>query len=141
MTAPMSVRRITYISTRSPGFDNAAIADMVDKERRDNARDDITGLLVSNGLNFLQTIEGPATAVEQLLNRIKGDTRHSGIRICDDTTAHERLFANWSMEHAAAHANGAQHRETPVAWPFEGDVSATSELAQLYTGFLRLART
>ncbi|WP_081504280.1 BLUF domain-containing protein [Sphingomonas sp. PAMC 26621] len=41
-----------------------------------NARDDLTTLLVYHGRSFLYALEGPAAAINKTNERIKLDTRH-----------------------------------------------------------------
>jgi len=63
-----------------------------------NALDGITGVLVFNGTHFLQVIEGSASAIDDLVERLRRDRRHSSLEIRDERTIAERSFPDWSME-------------------------------------------
>lgn len=67
------------------------------QSRRNNGRDDITGMLLYSDGNFMQAIEGPEQGVDDLLARIEQDRRHEGIIKVARYAVAERQFANWSM--------------------------------------------
>lgn len=64
---------------------------------RNNAAAGITGLLLFNGRNFLQLLEGERDAVDSLLDRVESDPRHSGVVVVTDLEVAERSFPDWSM--------------------------------------------
>lgn len=64
---------------------------------RNNAAAGITGLLLFNGQNFLQLLEGERDAVDALLDRVETDPRHSGVVVVTDIEVAERSFPGWSM--------------------------------------------
>ena len=66
-----------------------------------NALDGITGLLIYNGTHFLQVLEGPHDAIEDLVDRLRRDPRHHGVEVRDDRTIEQPSFAGWSMELAS----------------------------------------
>ena len=63
-----------------------------------NALDGITGMLVFNGTHFLQIIEGAQSAIEDLVERLRRDPRHSGFEVRDQHQVEARSFPDWSME-------------------------------------------
>ncbi|WP_371310605.1 BLUF domain-containing protein [Hyphomonas sp.] len=91
------LRRIVYTS-HSTGRSNAAAIDAIlEVSRRNNERDQITGLLIYHDKLFLQVIEGPETAVDACFSRILKDRRHAGCtRILSETVV-SRVFPNWHM--------------------------------------------
>ena len=82
------------------------IAEIVEAARDHNERHDITGLLLFNGINFLQTLEGEAKIVEHLMDRIAADARHSGVVVIAKETVDERAFDGWSMAYVRLGPNG-----------------------------------
>jgi hypothetical protein len=52
------VFQLTYISTAKAGIGDADIEAILGVSRVNNARDGITGLLVHDGVRFLQALEG-----------------------------------------------------------------------------------
>lgn len=57
----------------------------------------LTGMLLYCGGNIIQTIEGPAEAVDATFDAISRDTRHRGVLTLLRETISERAFAEWSM--------------------------------------------
>ncbi len=70
---------VIYVSVVDPALNETDIAALVEQARANNARDDLTGVLIYNEQNFMQLIEGPADRVEACLGLIRADRRHSGM--------------------------------------------------------------
>jgi len=64
---------------------------------RHNREDEITGMLLYAGGNFLQVLEGPRDKVQQTYDRICLDPRHGNVMLLSEEEVPERHFANWSM--------------------------------------------
>lgn len=58
----------------------------------------ITGLLVSDGSRFIQSLEGDAGAVDATMNRIAKDPRHDNICYIEDRETERRQFGQWSTQ-------------------------------------------
>ncbi len=63
-----------------------------------NALDGITGLLLFNGVRFLQMIEGSEDAIDGLVELLRRDPRHSAFEVRDERFVDRRSFPDWSME-------------------------------------------
>ena len=63
-----------------------------------NARNDVTGFLIFNGNHFLQLIEGPETVIDELVERVRSDPRHTGFAIRDRQKIERRSFPSWPLE-------------------------------------------
>lgn len=48
---------------------------------------------------FAQILEGPETAIRELLSRITEDPRHYNLRVLADGPIDQRCYGNWSMEY------------------------------------------
>ena len=88
---------ILYISTARAPLSEKELAQVLQISRRNNARCDVTGLLVVGGRRFLQALEGPEEAVRSTFERISRDPRHFAVVILADKPIAERNFARWSM--------------------------------------------
>jgi hypothetical protein len=55
-------------------------------------------MLLFNGTHFLQWIEGPPDAIDELIVRLRQDSRHSGFEIRDERMSDERVFGDWTMK-------------------------------------------
>lgn len=92
---------LVYASRATAPFDEARLASLLQQSRADNARVDLTGMLLYRDGRFLQVLEGPDEAVRERMDAIEHDPRHESIRILLKETTTERLFPEWSMAYAA----------------------------------------
>lgn len=88
---------LTYISTATRLFLDPEMDQLLATSRAKNTRLDITGLLLYRPHGFIQTIEGPETAVLALLDTIKADHRHKNLTVIIYDKIETRDFENWSM--------------------------------------------
>lgn len=91
------LHQLTYISTARPTLLPADIEEILRASRRNNEREQVTGLLIFDGKRFLQALEGPVEAVEQTFSRIAIDPRHRALVRLSSRGVDSREFGNWSM--------------------------------------------
>ncbi|WP_429911816.1 BLUF domain-containing protein [Glycocaulis sp.] len=98
--------RLVYISAvaiaRGQGHFRSELADIMAACERYNPRAGITGVLVYDRGRFIQMLEGPKAAVEDIYARICNDTRHAEVTLLLNEPASERLFDDWAMAFANA---------------------------------------
>ncbi len=97
--------RLIYASTVTGACDPEDIERILDVARRDNPAADITGLLCFTTDFFLQSLEGPRGAVNDLYCRIARDRRHSRPVLLEYTETAARLFEDWSMAYLSPTAD------------------------------------
>jgi hypothetical protein len=90
--------RLFYVSTRTYDLNEENVDRIAQDASVRNAENDIVGALCYNGVNFGQVLEGEKTAVLDLVERIKADTRHTGMIIVSERTVEGRHFQDWSMK-------------------------------------------
>lgn len=93
------LKRITYISSFVQDMSDDELAVLASQAAKNNAENDITGVLMAKGGLFFQIIEGPEENIDSLFTNILKDHRHEkiitlGIQIGDL----KRLFPNWNMK-------------------------------------------
>lgn len=94
----MTLKSLTYTSLARIDLSAEDLHDIHRAARELNAIDGITGLLVFNGTHFLQIVEGAEDAIDDLLDRLRRDPRHSAIEVRDERMVDARSFPDWSME-------------------------------------------
>lgn len=72
-------------------------AGILQSSRRHNRENRITGFLHREQRYFLQYLEGPTAALEETLDRIRRDRRHTEFTILSRSTTHRRRFPDWQM--------------------------------------------
>ncbi|GAA3721746.1 hypothetical protein GCM10022268_32440 [Sphingomonas cynarae] len=125
--------QLVYISTT---VDKPSTDDILRTSRRNNARDGLTGLLYSDGKQFMQALEGPADKVEAAYARIKADPRHRAAVILSRRDVETREFGQWEM---AARAPG-EESEAFLARVEQLIVNADRNVQATFEGFARINR-
>jgi len=92
------MRRLVYFSNANLDLSLSAIEEMVEEAAGRNRPLQISGMLLYNGLNFLQILEGPPQALTPLYLRIRKDTRHSGVVKLADEGISTRKCPDWGMK-------------------------------------------
>jgi lipopolysaccharide biosynthesis regulator YciM len=88
---------LVYASSTTEFLNDQALSELLQVSRTNNAKLDITGLLLYKDGNVIQALEGPDESVRALYEKIKRDPRHNGIIKLVEETITERRFPNWSM--------------------------------------------
>lgn len=94
----MRLKTLTYTSRASLDLGDEDLAAIHQTARHLNALDGITGLLLFDGSRFLQIIEGAEDAIDNLVERLRMDRRHSAFELRDERYLERRSFPDWSME-------------------------------------------
>ena len=86
-----------YIST-APTLPREEVDAILATSARNNPERGITGLLLFNGRNFLQLLEGDEDDVASLMETITADPRHSGVSVLDRRGIAARTCPDWAMK-------------------------------------------
>lgn len=96
MPSPLSC--FLYTSRLTPDSPLTSIAAIVKQARELNAIHGITGVLMFDGENFAQYVEGPSLAISALAVKLKSDPRHAEFLMSARLDSlGERTFRTWSM--------------------------------------------
>lgn len=93
----MSLHHIIYLSRAVHPFSDEELQELLLQARQDNSSRNITGALVYGNEQFAQIIEGEATVIAALYERLLQDPRHTQLVKFADKTIEHRSFADWSM--------------------------------------------
>ena len=99
-----------YIST-APGLSRDEVDAIVSTCARNNPARGITGLLLFNGRNFLQLLEGEEADVAALMEAISADPRHTGVSVIDRREVAARTCPDWAMKRVLIAESIANRRE------------------------------
>ncbi len=92
------LKTLTYTSLARLDLDAQDLEAIHHSARTLNGLDGITGLLVFDGSRFLQIVEGAPDAIDDLMARLRRDSRHSAIEVRDERLVEARAFPDWTME-------------------------------------------
>lgn len=94
------VSQYVYIST-AQGLSRSDVDAILETCARNNVPHAITGLLLYNGRNFLQLLEGEKAALDPLMAKIEADPRHAGVSILHKGEVGTRVCPDWAMKRIA----------------------------------------
>ena len=97
MMPDVALKTLTYTSLARLDLEERDLLEILTVARDLNAIDGITGLLIFNGTHFLQVLEGAPDALDELLERIRRDSRHSDVEVREERPIEGRSFPDWSM--------------------------------------------
>ena len=103
------MQRIIYISTARATLSNAELDGVLTISRRNNAAVGVTGMLVVGGRRFLQALEGPDAAVDEVFARIAQDPRHYAVVTLSKKSIDQPKFGNWAMAYRAGGTAGSSN--------------------------------
>jgi len=97
------MKYIVYVSQAGKPLKTDELKALLDHSRKRNVETGITGLLIyrfnpdyTRG-NFVQVLEGPAAAIDDVWDRIASDDRHHTIVVVEEGETANRMFGDWSM--------------------------------------------
>ena len=93
----MRLKILTYTSRARLDMSDSELGDVHRSALNLNALDGVTGILMFDGVRFLQLIEGAEDAVDNLVERLRRDPRHSDFEVRDERFVESRSFPDWSM--------------------------------------------
>ena len=108
----MSLKSLTYTSLARLDLEASDLEAIHRSARELNALDGITGLLIFNGTHFLQIVEGSPQAIDDLVERLRRDPRHSGFEVRDERAVEKQSFPDWSMELVRVSASYFEARDS-----------------------------
>jgi transcriptional regulator with XRE-family HTH domain len=94
------LQRLIYFSTLAPQA-VAALKSMLDEISevaiRLNPERGVTGVLMACNGRFLQVLEGPKVAVQQVYGAVSSDPRHYGLQVLENRAVTSRQFPDWKL--------------------------------------------
>jgi FAD-dependent sensor of blue light len=89
------LRQLAFASRARLGLRASETSDLIATSRANNARDDVTGVLLYTGDSFLAIVEGRDAAIAALWRRLVIDDRHRSIVSLFDLAERDRSFQGW----------------------------------------------
>lgn len=94
-----SLEHLIYASVAAQSFSASQLAELLQRARASNERLGLTGMLLhsdSDG-SFFQVLEGEPAAIDQLMQKLLLDKRHSHLTTIIREPIAERSFEGWTM--------------------------------------------
>lgn len=95
---PNMMGSLLYRSTALQPPTESELGQLIRSSQLRNRALGITGMLVYENGQFLQSLEGPPDAMEEIWSSIRRDPRHCSIEVLKQTLAAGRMFSGWDMK-------------------------------------------
>ena len=92
--------QLVYASAAVSTFGMSDLDDVLRTSRSNNARIEVTGMLLFENGSFFQALEGGEEVVDELYEKISKDTRHTKVSLLMRRDITERIFSEWTMGYA-----------------------------------------
>jgi uncharacterized membrane protein (DUF373 family) len=89
--------QIAYISSATEPMSKQALLHLLKNCRENNAGRGVTGMLLYCNGTFLQVLEGEERVIDELLDIIERDPRHTGMQVIQRKAIKQREYSDWSM--------------------------------------------
>ena len=93
----MALKELIYSSLAGVPGKPGAIDSILTESERNNLISQITGLLIFDGVRYIQILEGAPSQVEALFETISNDPRHHQIERLYSGEISARAFQDWRM--------------------------------------------
>ncbi|NKN31981.1 EAL domain-containing protein [Marichromatium bheemlicum] len=88
---------LLYVSEATEPMNPRELQQLLGESREANRRQGITGFLLYLNGSFMQLLEGSRPRLLRLLERLREDRRHHGVRVVYEGALQQRIFTDWSM--------------------------------------------
>lgn len=89
--------QLIYVSVRASECSDSEIQKILESSIHNNAKIDITGVLLYSDKKFLQCLEGDYDEIMALYDKIKLDKRHKNVVLITVGMIKECFFPSWQM--------------------------------------------
>ncbi|MEZ6117592.1 MAG: BLUF domain-containing protein [Pirellulaceae bacterium] len=89
--------QLVYASAATVKFDDERLDSLLSRARHNNRFLNVTGVLLFKDQTFLQVLEGKASVLKTLYEKIEQDDRHTDVVQLIQEPIAERNFGTWSM--------------------------------------------
>ena len=93
------LKQVIYVSEKTDTSSDS-LTHIYNISQKNNSESRISGCLVIGSNSYLQLLEGPDSAVENLYSKIKMDSRHKKVKKLFEQHIEEKSFSSWSMKFA-----------------------------------------
>ncbi len=117
--------QIVYISSATRPMSNDELQQLLQISRQNNAGRGVTGMLLYGNGTFLQVLEGEEKVIDELLDEIEMDPRHTNLEVIQRKAIKRREYSDWSMGLKRVSDRTLQHIDGLEDFT-EADFNATS---------------
>ncbi len=131
------LKTICYISDSRINKSITDFNNLIEKAKTNNAKNNITGILVYRNNNFLQVFEGAPETVDTIFDKIRMDQRHQNIFKIIDTSIDQRIFEEYKFGFTVvSDKNALQNLSDYLEWLRNADNMIANEIVTMVENFI-----
>jgi len=131
------LKTICYISDSRINKSITDFNNLIEKAKINNAKNNITGILVYRNNNFLQVFEGSPETVDTIFDKIRMDQRHQNIFKIIDTSIDQRIFEEYKFGFTVvSDKNALQNLSDYLDWLRNADNMIANEIVTMVENFI-----
>ena len=131
------LKTICYISDSRINKSITDFNNLIEKAKINNAKNNITGILVYRNNNFLQVFEGAPETVDTIFDKIRMDQRHQNIFKIIDTSIDQRIFEEYKFGFTVvSDKNALQNLSDYLEWLRNADNMIANEIVTMVENFI-----
>ena len=131
------LKTICYISDSRINKSITDFNNLIEKAKINNAKNNITGILVYRNNNFLQVFEGSPETVDTIFDKIRMDQRHQNIFKIIDTSIDQRIFQDYNFGFTVVSDNNPlQNLSDYLDWLRHADNMIANEIVTMVENFI-----
>ena len=96
------MKHLVYRSRLVDSRGARVVPEILARARSRNSMQGITGVLVFDGEQFVQHLEGRIAQVDRIFTSIEADPRHADVEVLSDRPIRSRRYSIWSMAYGTA---------------------------------------
>ena len=97
----MALQELIYTSLARSTASKDVVQDILETSERNNIANGVTGLLLFDGIRYIQILEGEPENVDHLYATISQDNRHTALELLHRGGIEGRAFQDWRMAYEA----------------------------------------
>ncbi|WP_248723797.1 BLUF domain-containing protein [Seonamhaeicola sp. ML3] len=131
------IKTICYLSDSIAHESMEKLETLYLKARANNKKNNITGVLIYNNLNFLQVLEGEEEVVNATFDRIRFDRRHRNIFEVINTTVDVRIFEDYNFGFTIVNSKSElKNLYDYLEWLRNGDHKLANDVINMVENFI-----
>ncbi len=131
------LKTICYISDSRINKSITDFNNLIRTAKTNNAKNNITGILVYKNNNFLQVFEGAPETVDTIFDKIRMDQRHQNIFKIIDTSIDQRIFEEYKFGFTVVSDKHAlQNLSDYLDWLRNADNMIANEIVTMVENFI-----
>lgn len=132
------LKTICYMSDSTNDESMLTIKDIYKKAKLNNAKNNISGVLIYHNGNYLQVLEGNENDVNKTYERIAKDTRHKNIIKVINANVEQRIFEDYNFGFTIVRSSSEfEELNDYLNWLKNADHQIANRLIKMVENFIR----